>query len=200
MELERQLAEYLDLGKKSEAATLALRTWGDELFGFLVYHLRDDVAASDVFSQLTEDFWRSLSTFRRRCSVRTWLYLLARNAAARYRQTPWNAAGRRTGDAAFDAMVASFPSRTPVWMQTEVKDRFGRLREALEPDDQSLLVLRVDRGLQWDDIALIFLQTEMPEAMEIKRESARLRKRFQAVKAELHRMAVEAGLKDDITD
>jgi len=200
MDVEQQVADHLDAGSFREAATLSLRTWGDVVFGFLVHRLRDEGEAAEVFSQLTEDFWRGLAAFQRRCSVRTWLYLLARNAASRFRRAPWNLSGRRTGDAAFGDMVASIRSRTPAWLRSEVKDRFAELREALDPDDRSLLALRIDRRLPWEDIALIFLEDEAPDREGLKRESARLRKRFQFVKEELRRKALERGLIEKFTD
>jgi RNA polymerase sigma-70 factor (ECF subfamily) len=61
-----------------------------------------------------------------------------------------------------------------------------------------LLVLRVDRGLAWEDIALTFLDD--PEAAseeDKKREAARLRKRFQIVKKRLGERAREVGLLPD---
>ncbi|MFW5740517.1 MAG: hypothetical protein ACOC1F_09140 [Myxococcota bacterium] len=36
-------------------------------------------------------------------------------------------------------------------MKTEVKDRMRQLRAQLPVDDQSLLVLRVDKGLSWNE-------------------------------------------------
>jgi RNA polymerase sigma-70 factor (ECF subfamily) len=60
------------------------------------------------------------------------------------------------------------------------------LRDELPVEDRTLLILRVDRDLAWDEIALAF--AENPEAFsdeERKREAARLRKRFQLVKERL---------------
>jgi len=45
------------------AATLALRTYGPELYGFLAGQLQNNTDADEVFSQLTEDLWRGLPAF-----------------------------------------------------------------------------------------------------------------------------------------
>ena len=65
------------------------------------------------------------------------------------------------------------------------------LREHLDPDDQALLVLRVDKDLPWRDISLVFLGPESSEA-ELVRQAALLRKRFERVKTKLR--ALMAGL------
>jgi RNA polymerase sigma-70 factor (ECF subfamily) len=150
-----------------------------------------------VFAQLAEDLWRGLPGFDGQCSLRTWLYVLARHAAARFRRSPWNHEGRRTGDDSLDALVEHARSRTQPWLRTSVKDRFRALRESLDPDDRALLVLRVDRDLGWNDIARVTLGSESPDEAALKRESDRLRKRFQLLKDELRQRALAAGMLDE---
>jgi RNA polymerase sigma-70 factor (ECF subfamily) len=79
-------------------------------------------------------------------------------------------------------------------LRTDVKDRFSALRESLDPDDRTLLVLRVDRSLEWKEIARVTLGCESPDAAELVREADRLKKRFQLLKEELRRRARETGL------
>jgi len=138
------------------AATLALRTYGPELYGFLASQLGNEADTGEVFSQLTEDLWRGLPGFEWRCSLRTWLYLLARHATSRFRSSPWNRGGR-TGDSKLDAQIAEVRSHTEPWLRTEVKDRLRRLRDSLAPDDRLLLTLRLDRQLAWNEVALVTL-------------------------------------------
>jgi RNA polymerase sigma-70 factor (ECF subfamily) len=76
-----------------------------------------------------------------------------------------------------------------------VKDRFQQLREQLPEDDQTLLVLRVDRGLSWLELAEVMLGDDAPASDEqLKTEAARLRQRFQAAKHRLRKLVEEAGL------
>lgn len=126
--------------------------------------------------------------------MRTWLYLLARHAAARFRRSPWN---RRTGDSRLDALVELARTRTQPWLRTDVKDRFKVLRDALDPDDRTLLVLRVDRGLSWEEVARVMLGVETTADADLSRESDRLRKRYQLLKDELRRQARDLGLVDE---
>ncbi len=192
-ELEARLQALLHAGALDQAATQALESYGPELYGFLVNVMGGAADAAEVFSQTAEDLWRGLPSFGSRCSVRTWMYLLARHAAARYRRSPWNRGGR-TGDSQLDALVAGARSRTEPWLRTDVHDRWQELRESLDPDDRALLVLRVDRDLSWSDVARVMLGSDEPDVSELARETTRLRKRFQLLKEELRKRARAAGL------
>lgn len=197
-DVEATLARLVAEQAFDRVAKLALDAYGSELYGFLVNVVGGPTEASDVFSQTIENFWRGLPGFASRCSMRTWLYVLAQNAAVSYRRSPWNGA-RRTGDSHLDTLVASARSRTAPWQRTDVKDKWRVLREALDPEDRSLLVLRVDRDLAWNDVARVTLGSAQPTAAELARETARLRKRFQLLKQQLRASAREAGLVDDPT-
>ena len=94
------------------------------------------------------------------------------------------------------ALVAHTRSQTQPWLRTNVKDRWRALRESLDEDDRSLLLLRVDRKLEWKDIARVMLGDESDEAA-LLRETERLKKRFQLLKEDLRRRAREVGLIDD---
>ena len=190
---ERELEELIDAREFERAATAALRCYGPELYGFLMNLMGGEADAAEVFSQTGEDLWRGLPSFGRRCSVRTWMYLLARHAAARFRRSPWNRGGR-TSDERLDAAVADSRSRTSPWLRTDVKDKWRALRETLDPDDRALLVLRVDRGMGWNEVARVMLDREDAGDAEVAREAARLRKRFQLLKRDLRKRAREAGL------
>jgi RNA polymerase sigma-70 factor (ECF subfamily) len=60
-------------------------------------------------------------------------------------------------------------------------------------------VLRVDRGLEWIEVARVMLGEGAPDASdtELTRETVRLRKRFQLLKAELRKRAKAAGLTEE---
>jgi len=173
-DVEGQIGTLLRAAHFEAAATDALSAYGPELYGFLINMMGSEPDASEVFSQTAEDFWRALPTFERRCSVRTWLYLLARNAASRFRRSPWH---RAAGSAA-------------------VKDKWRELRESLAPDDRALLVLRVDRDLDWSEVARVMLGRPEADGDELAREAARLRKRYHHLKDELRERARAAGLLD----
>jgi len=193
-DLEAELAQLIQAKELDRAATLALESYGPELYGFLVSLMGNETDAAEVFGQVGEDLWKGLPSFGLGCSLRTWLYLLARHAAARFRRSPWN---RRTGDSRLDAMVENARTRTQPWQRTDVKDRFSALRESLDEDDRTLLVLRVDRGLSWEEVARVMLGVDAPAKDVLARETDRVRKRYQLVKEDLRRRAVELGLIDN---
>jgi RNA polymerase sigma-70 factor (ECF subfamily) len=62
-------------------------------------------------------------------------------------------------------------------------------------EDQSLLVLRIDKGLSWNELAVVFSAAgaAMEEA-EVLRSAARLRQRFASIKRRLRAMAEDEGL------
>jgi len=193
----RDEVEIQDLVRKGDfdpAATRLLEAYGPELYGFLVHAMSNETDAGEVFAQTAEDLWKGLPKFAFRCSLRTWLYVLARHALSRYRRSPWH---RRGGDSRIDSATALARSRTQPWLRTDVKDRFRTLREALDEEDRALLALRIDRNLPWEDVARVMLGDAASDDAAVARESDRLRKRFQLLKDELRRRARDAGLLDD---
>jgi RNA polymerase sigma-70 factor (ECF subfamily) len=191
-----RLMQLLDDRAFDQVATLALEAYGAELYGFLIHTMGSSGEVDEVFAQTVEAFWRGLPRFEARCSVRTWLYLLAKHAAVNHQRSPWNG-NRRAGYANLDAVLAKSRSQTAPWKRTDVKDKWRAMRDALTPEDRALLVLRVDRGLHWADIARVTLGDAEPEAAALARETARLRKRFQLLKQQLHAKARAAGLLED---
>jgi RNA polymerase sigma-70 factor (ECF subfamily) len=193
-DVEAELARLIAERSFDRVATRTLEAYGDEVYGFLVSHLGNESDATEVFAQMGEDLWKGLPTFGARCSVRTWLYVLARHAASRFRRAPWARKDRRTGDSKLDDMIARAHTGTHPWQRTDVKDWFSTLRETLDLDDRTLLTLRVDRGMPWGDIARVTLDEEEPDAKALKRETDRLAKRFQLLKEQIRRKAKEMGI------
>lgn len=195
---EAAAREHIAGGDLRIAATLLVRSYGPEIYGFLVAHLRDETAADDVFSSFAEDLWRGLSGFEGRSSLRVWCYALARNAAARhfaapYRRKERNLSLSQVGE--LSLLVDKVRTETRPYLRTEAKSKLAELRERLSPDERALLVLRVDRGLDWVDVARILLpEHDVSPEDDVKTRAARLRKRFQQLKVKVRRMAKEAGL------
>lgn len=185
--------------------TAILRGYGAEIYGFLVSTHGGWSEADDVFSAFSEALWRSVAAFDLRCSARTWAYRIARNTSVDHRR---GARRRRevpmTSSAHVTELAQGIRTATASYLKTERKTELQRLRDELDPDDRALLVLRIDRDLGWSDLARIFLQDRsdasgqgcgvVPEADELKRESARLRQRFQKIKRTLHELGRERGL------
>jgi RNA polymerase sigma-70 factor (ECF subfamily) len=196
--LEQKIRALCDAGDKKRGATLLLEGYGREIFGFLVARLHDRDAASDVFSQFTEDLWRGLDGFRWQCSARVWSYTLARHAASRYiddirRRRGRNVPLSRAGP--LSEIAEKIRTGTRTGARTEARSRIAQLRESLPVEDQTLLILRVNRKLGWKEIAQIMLRDgETPDEADLDREAGRLRKRYQLAKDKLRQMAMEQGL------
>jgi RNA polymerase sigma-70 factor (ECF subfamily) len=196
--LERRIRTYLESGDKKRAATALLEGYGREVLGFLISRLRDRDAASDVFSQFTEDLWKGLDGFRWQCSARVWSYTLARHAASHYIDDVRRRRGRhvslsRAGP--LSALEQKIRTATFTSARTEARSRVAQLRESLPVDDQTLLILRVNRKLDWKEIAQVMVyEGEVVSEAALEKEAARLRKRYQLAKDKLRRMALEQGL------
>lgn len=174
------------------ATTVALRVYGPEVLGFLVAMKKNYDEAEEAFSLFAERLWQGMNRFEWKCSIRTWSYLLARNAATDLHRR--EARHQRSRVALSSAPVAELEARvrteTMSLLRTEKRSALVRLRDELPEEDRVLLVLRVDRNLPWRDIALA-LGAEDDAA---DRESARLRKRFQLVKDRLRAVGKARGL------
>jgi RNA polymerase sigma-70 factor (ECF subfamily) len=196
--VEQAVRAAFDANDLELAASRAIEGYGPELLSFLQARLRTQSDAEEAFSMFAEDLWKGLSGFEFRCSVRGYLYTLARNAANRWATSPQNRRERNlsmSGQASVANLIARTRTATELHRRTDVKDRVRALRDALPEQDQLLLLLHVDRGLPWREIALVMHEGEAPLDEEgVTRESARLRKRFERVKAELRELAVKAGL------
>lgn len=192
-ELEVQIQSLYQSGDLRAAATKTIEGYGPEVFGFLVALLHDERDACDVFSQTCEDLWIGLPRFEGRCAIRTWLYTLARHAAARLRRSPHGRPGRHVGLSKLTDKGASVASSTPFHLRTEVKNQIASIRNSLPLEDRALLVLRVDREMSWREIAFVF-SPEASSGEVLRRAEGRLRKRFQLVKDEIRSRAREAGL------
>lgn len=196
-EFESQVRAACRQGDFSGAATRALEALGGELYGFLLATSRTEADASDVFSALSEQLWKGLPKFRWQSSLRTWLYALARNAALDHAKL----AGRRRAVLVsadehrhLSQVAAQVRSQTLSHLKTGRRSALEALRASLPEDDQRLLVLRVDRGLAWNELAQIYLGDPNADAATLKREAARLRKRFQLVKEKLLEQGRKQGL------
>jgi RNA polymerase sigma-70 factor (ECF subfamily) len=184
-----------DQGHADEAFALALQGFGDEVGGFLAARLLDADQSAEAFALFAEDLWRGLPGFRGEASLRTWLYVLARRAALRVireraragREVPLSQAG------VVERMAAELRSATTRWRRTEARDRLRAMRAALSEEDRELLVLRVDRGLSWEEIATA-LELDGGDPTARKRNVASLRKRFERLKERIRALALQEGL------
>ncbi|WP_426755699.1 RNA polymerase sigma factor [Myxococcus sp. Y35] len=196
-QLEQEVQRLCGQGQHALAAETSIRGYGPEVFGALMATLRNEAAAEEVFSVWSERLWRGLAGFTWGCTLRTWAYILARNACTDFRRHEHHRA--RLDQPLPDSEVISgiahqVRSETQPYLRTDAKDRLSALRERLPPEDRELLVLRLDRQLEWKELALVMLGREDVARDALTRESQRLRKRFQLLKDELVELGRREGL------
>ena len=190
-ELELDIRSLRRAGQPRDAVARGIRAYGPEIMGFLVTLLRSEADAGEVFSEATEDLWKGFARFEERSSFRTWFYVIARNAALRYRRSGRRAAAWRAGLSEVEELAAARRSTTVVHLRTDAHDRLAAVRDALAEDDRTLLVLRIDRGMAWNDIARVFSTDEVTPGA-IATRAAGLRKRYQLLKDEIRtRMRID---------
>lgn len=194
-EADVELRALVDSGDLEGAATKFMARYGGDVLAYLAVRFRDHPSASEAFSEFAEDFWRGLGGFQWRTSLRSWAYTLARNAANRHlRSTRRREAHLVRPDRTPDCAQERRPS-TAAYLRTEVKRRMRELRSRLPSDDQALLVLRIDKGLSWNELAAIFSgEGDALQEADMHRWAGRLRKRFSAIKRRLRALAEAEGL------
>jgi RNA polymerase sigma-70 factor (ECF subfamily) len=192
-DVEAAVRAALGRGDVKAAISLALSAYGPEILGYLLAVLRDEQRAEEVYSDFAEDVVRGMPAFRLESSARTWMYTLARHACSRDLARERR---RRTValSSAPEALDLAAPARTPTppHARTAAREGIERIRKSLRPDDQTLLILRVDRAMPWLDIARVLAGpgTALDEG-DLLARSAKLRKRFERLKERLRAMAHE---------
>ncbi len=182
---ERAVRDQLARGEVDRAATAAIESYGPAIFGYLLTLLDED-DARDVFSMFAEHLWRGLPGFRGEGSLRSWCYRLAWTAAARHLRDPYRRRRERLPSTAASRLAASIASASALGGGR--REQLRRLRETLDPEEHTLLVLRIDKELEWDEVAAVLSTEGRPVT------PAALRKRFERLKAKLARIARDEGL------
>lgn len=160
------------------AATEVIRGYGPRALGYLHRLLGNDADAADAFSMFAEQVWRGMPNFEGRSSVKTWAFKAAWSAAMKVRDDAW----RRLRE----GLPSSAASHLADEVRTNTALRFESLRQELEvlraeltAEDQTLLALRLDQELTWEEVA---------EVLSIEGrivDPATLRKRYERIKARL---------------
>lgn len=185
-ELESRTRALLAAGDVRAAATGILRGLGPQVLRYLRSVLRDDQDAAEAFSAFAEDLWRGLPSFRWEASLRSWAFRVAWHAALDLRNDAFRRHARRLETGEASALAAEIRTTAPRLEAQRLA--LDALRDALSAEEQSLLSLRVDQQLPWDEVALA------QEGDADPRTVAALRKRFERLKERLGRLARERGV------
>jgi len=188
-DLEARIRSECDAGNFDGAVTHAIQGYGPELLGFLVVVVGDASEAGEVFSDLCVRLWKSLPGFRWESSLRTFAYVLARRACHAHRKERAKLRDRHvplSQAPELSALIVRIRTTTIARLaEKKGTSRADRLRAQLEPDEQMLLTLRLDRELEWRAIA----QVLSDDGAELDREAASLRKKYERLKEKLKKLA-----------
>jgi RNA polymerase sigma-70 factor (ECF subfamily) len=125
--------------------------------------------------------------FRGESSVRTWVYCVARNAAISVTRDGWRRFSERLETREAERLAEEVRTRSALKLERQ-STALSALRDALDLDEQTLLTLRLDERLPWNEIALIMSSGGDPI------DAAAVRKRFERLKAKLAELARKQGL------
>ena len=188
MSLDAEVVELVARGRRDEAATRLIRALGPEVLGYLRAVLHDGADAGDAFSQFAECVWRGLPTFRGDSSLRTWCYGIAWRCVMSLKRDPRHRRGERLGSTLASQLAGHIFATTAVERERQA-GALEKLRARLNPEEQTLLTLRIDRRLAWDEVADVLEQASPPRP-----DVAVLRKRFERLKVKLAHAARDEGL------
>lgn len=180
-------AELLAQGDLKNGVARVMHDHGPGVYGLLQALLRNrGDAAEEAFSLFAESLCKYAGTYRGEGSLRAWVYALARNAAVTVTRDGWRQRVRplETGEA--EGLAADVRTRSVLRRESQASV-LERLRETLDLDEQTLLALRIDEKLPWDDVARVMSSDGVPV------DSQAVRKRFERLKARLGEEARRLG-------
>jgi RNA polymerase sigma-70 factor, ECF subfamily len=187
-DVEERIRDRLDAADWNGATTVALRSYGPQLLGYLRALLGREEDAVEVFARVSENLWRSVPQFRGEASFRTFAYRLAWCAAKVHRRDTSRRREQRLDSELVSQLVAEVRSSTAIGKR-RAEDGWERLKASLDANERSLLALRLERKLSWTEIAQV-----MEEEGTTASEPA-LRKRFERLRVKLHTLARELGVR-----
>ncbi len=185
--LEGKLRDLLAAGDVAGATTAALQGFGPEILGYQRAVLRDDWAAQEAFSLWSEFVWKGIGGFRGDASFRTWAHKLAYTAVQRWLRDPFRRRGERLATTAMGQIVQQAYSTATAFLEHHGQRHLDSLRATLSAEEQTLLILRIDRQLPWKEIA---------QVLDLEPSSVpALRKRYERIKRRLRKLVDAQGLR-----
>jgi hypothetical protein len=169
----------LDIGRIADAVSRVLDVFGPEIYGFVTAALLDSAAACHAYAAIAVAIQRDLPGFGWLCTLRTFLYFLARREL------------RQRRERGVDLVRPHASAIDRAWLCPSRHGRTGtfvaELQRRLGAEDRELLVLHVDRGLTWRQLACTSLGERAGER-ELAGESHRIQHRVLAVRTEIEEL------------
>lgn len=195
--LEQTIKEHHQRYAFVEATKIAIAGYGREIYGYLLGVLRTRDAAAEVFLAFCNNVEAGFPSFEWRSTFRTWAYTIARRALCRFNETVRRQRRRLLPLSETHTEMLGQASRTPTheWLKSSVRRAFQDLRRQLPEEDQTILILRLDRDLSWEEVALVTGDFENePHDDALKREIVRVKTRFSRAKDQLKHLGLKLGL------
>jgi RNA polymerase sigma-70 factor (ECF subfamily) len=184
MTLDERVRQLLAAGDPGAAATEAIRALGPQVLGYLRGLMRDEGDATEAFSRWAEDLWRGLPAFRGEASLRSWGYRLAYHAALAVMGGGWRQRARPFQEGEASRLAETMRTATAVRVDRQ-RLTLDQLRAELSDADRTLLALRIDQQLSWEEIAEVLTEDGARPA------PATLAKRFERMKDRLRKLLQE---------
>ncbi len=176
--VDERVRALLDAGAHADAAAAAIRAHGPAALRYLRSLLRDEADANDAFSYWAESVWRGLPGFRGDAPLRTWALRLAYRAALAVLDHAWRRRVRPFATGEASRLAATLRTASAVRLERQ-RRKLDAVIARLAPEQQTLLSLRVDQGMSWEDIATV-LSTDTRDV-----DPKTLAKRYERLKTRL---------------
>lgn len=162
------------------AVQATMEALGEELRAYLMSTVRDADTASELYAELGEQLVIGMPRFRGESSVRTYVYAIAWNLVRYQRRRTRRDRAHRELHVSESRLQAPGPrTATAPHLRTTSKLRLAEARSRLTPEELTLIVLRVDRGMAWADIgAILGVGTTAAETAVLRKRFERLVRRL----------------------
>jgi RNA polymerase sigma-70 factor (ECF subfamily) len=168
------------------AATVAIKELGPNVVRYLRAMLRNEEDVADTFSDWAESLWSGIGTFEGRSSFRTWAFRLAFTSAMHVCDRAHRKRERRFATGEASGLAQEIRTATAI-VNERRRQGLAELRSELAPEEQTLLFLRVEQELPWEEIAAVLSQAAPVDP-------ATVRKRYERLKEKLRKLARDRGL------
>ncbi|HET6332646.1 MAG TPA: hypothetical protein VFG30_05505 [Polyangiales bacterium] len=197
--LDDEVGACLREGDIEGAAARVLSGCGPCVRGYLRVALGEDRLVRDAFSAFSEAVWQRIRRYRGEPRLIVWTHRLAYVAAKERRETSRlrkPAATRKSRPASRDLSRTRAATLEPLGAAEDAE----LMRRELSLEEQTLLTLRIDRQLEWQDIAWVLGQRaggggRAGRAGRAGNEAgSQIARRYERLVARLHSTAIARGL------
>ena len=181
LDIEARVASLLSGGEFRGAATEVIRGYGPRALGYLHRLLGNETDAADAFSLFAEQVWRGMPNFEGRSSVKTWAFKAAWSAAMKVRDDAWRRLREDLPSSAASQLAEEIRTNTALRFET-LRQELEVLRSELTAEDQTLLALRLDQELTWEEVAeVLSIEGRVVDAVTLRKRYERIKRRLATI-------------------